>query len=169
MQELPGAGQIQSVSVLQSGEQPSPPCWFPSSHVSTGALTAPLPQPLDPHPVGDIEQDKSARPPTSVTTPTSTDESTDASPPPGLGAPVETFAHAAIVTSNAEAARDSFGEGGERRRGRQCGAPAATTVTSLPDPRPRVPAAAGSICRPSAGTSCRPRRRCRSRRSSSRR
>src|SRR6478735_4039642 len=38
MHALPGVGQIQSVSVLQSGEHPSPPVRFPSSHVSAGGV-----------------------------------------------------------------------------------------------------------------------------------
>ena len=48
-EDRPAAGlaretvQIQSVSVLQSGEQPSPPFVFPSSQVSAGRSTLPFP------------------------------------------------------------------------------------------------------------------------------
>src|SRR5215467_11635815 len=59
MQGLPGVGQIQSVSVLQSGEQPSPPVWLPSSHVSAGGLSMPLPHGLDLHDPGGPSQDAS--------------------------------------------------------------------------------------------------------------
>ena len=38
MQGWPGVGQIQSVSVWQSGEQPSPPVRLPSSQVSAGEV-----------------------------------------------------------------------------------------------------------------------------------
>ena len=41
---VPGAAQIQSVSVLQSGEQPSPPFVFASSQVSAGRSNFPFPQ-----------------------------------------------------------------------------------------------------------------------------
>ncbi len=43
MQGFPGAVQIESVSVLQTGEQPSPPFVFPSSQVSAGRSNFPFP------------------------------------------------------------------------------------------------------------------------------
>src|SRR5215471_16052804 len=65
MQGLPGVGQIQSVSVLQSGEQPSPPWWLPSSQVSAGGLSMPFPQGFGTHVPGPPSQETSARPPMS--------------------------------------------------------------------------------------------------------
>jgi hypothetical protein len=43
VQGVPGAAQIQSVSVLQLAEQPSPPFVFPSSQVSAGRSNLPFP------------------------------------------------------------------------------------------------------------------------------
>src|SRR5262245_5431414 len=65
MQGRPGVGQIQSVSVLQSGEQPSPPVWLPSSHVSAGGSSTPFPHGLGLQLPGGPSQDTSVAPPMS--------------------------------------------------------------------------------------------------------
>src|SRR6185295_14854553 len=114
MHAAPGVGQIQSVSVLQSGEQPSPPARLPSSHVSAGGLSMPLPHGFGLQDPGGPSHDVSGVPPPPRSgVPTSRGLSVAASitggPPPWPPLPVvlllETPAHPAQARAASKPSR----------------------------------------------------------------
>src|SRR5262245_7748389 len=116
MQARPGVGQIQSVSVLQSGEHPSPPVRFPSSQVSAGGLSMPFPHGLQL--AGGPSQDVSLPPlmsGTEASTRMSIAASTTGGPPPCPPCPpvplvllLETPAHPAAASTSACAISQAF-------------------------------------------------------------
>src|SRR5690349_18660224 len=126
MQGPPGVGQIQSVSVLQSGEQPSPPVRFPSSQVSAGGLSMPFPHGFSWQAAGGPSHPASVQPPRSGAPPS---RALSPPAPPVVGAPprppapvvllLEIPAHPPTATTSANPSRGftSFYEMGGRRFG----------------------------------------------------